>query len=296
MLATGPAARIAKAATESDGAATEGTATDGTATGDSSATTGDDDFVCGGCYGRPYIAEGRVRVAAIVDADAWRGPVGAPALDGLDEAQRAALADLWTTAARSEHSSIAGFHRLALDLLAHGAPPELVARAGKAALEELEHARACFGLASAYADRPIGAGPMPLGGSAPIASSLEELAVWTVHEGCVGETVAAWLAAELRERAEDPAVQAVLAAIADEEAEHAELAWAILRWSIDAGGEPVRRAVAEAFAAAQVTPPTHGHAPLPGHGMLADAAIADAVRLAFTEVVRPCAEALVAAA
>lgn len=259
-------------------------------------TEGDyEDFDCGGCYGRPYIAEDRIRVASITDTDAWLAPIDVPSLAEIDPAQRAALAEFWTTAALSEHSSVAGFHRFALDLLAHGAPPELVMRAQRAAIEELEHARACFGLASAYAGRAIGPGPMPLGSVAPVASTLAELAAWTVHEGCVGETVAAWLASEIHEHAQDPVVREVMAKIAREEAEHAELAWATLRWALAAGGEEVRRAIAEAFASARVAPPKHGAAPLPSHGLLADASVEASVRAAFSEVVQPCGRALAAA-
>lgn len=266
-----------------------------TSTGGTDTDSGFEDFDCGGCYGRPYIAEDRVRVASITDTDAWLAAIDVPSLGELDAAQRAALAEFWTTAALSEHSSVAGFHRFALDLLAHGAPPELVMRAQRAAIEELEHARACFGLASAYAGRAIGPGPMPLGSTAPVASTLAELAVWTVHEGCVGETVAAWLASEIHEHAQDPAVREVMAKIAREEAEHAELAWATLRWAMAAGGEEVRRAIVDAFASARVTPPRHGSAPLPGHGLLADARVEASVRVAFSEVVQLCGRALAAA-
>lgn len=274
------------------------TTADPSSTGATGEGTGSDDysdFDCGGCYGRPYIADDRMRIASTVDTDAWLSPVGVPSLADTDPAQRAALAEFWTTAALSEHSSVAGFHRFALDLLAHGAPPELVMRAQQAAIEELEHARACFGLASAYAGRAIGPGPMPLGTAAPIASSLAELAAWTVHEGCVGETVAAWLASEIHEHAEDPAVREVMAKIAKEEAEHAELAWATLRWAMSAGGEVVRQAVAEAFAAARVSPPEHGLVCSPSHGLLPHATVDAAVRRAFAQVVQPCAAQVLAA-
>lgn len=270
----------------------------GTGPGDGT-SLGNDGFTgpdCTGCYGRPYVAEDRVRVASVIDTAAWLHPMGTPTLAEVDSSHRPALAAFWTTAALSEHSSVAGFHRFALDLLGHGAPPELVMRAQRAAIEELEHARACFGLASAYAGRAIGPGPMPLGTTAPIAFTLQELAVWTVHEGCVGETVAAWLASEIHEQAQDPAVRTVMAKIAKEEAEHAELAWATLRWAMAAGGEVVQRAVADAFASARVSPPVHGSLPCPTHGLLADATVDAAVRTAFSRLVQPCAERALAAA
>lgn len=286
----GPPSTTTSSSTAGD-TSTSGSGTDGVTDTD----VGFDGSACSGCYGRPYIAQDRVRVASITETDAWLAPLEVPSLGEADAAQRAALAEFWTSAALSEHSSVAGFHRFALDLLAHGAPPELVMRAQRAAIEELEHARACFGLASAYAGRPIGPGPMPLGTSAPIASTLAELAVWTVHEGCVGETVAAWLASEIHEHAKDPVVCEVMAKISREEAEHAELAWAVLRWAISAGGEVVRRAVADAFAAARVAPPKHGSAPCASHGLLPDALVEATVQAAFSQVVQPCGRALAAA-
>lgn len=300
--AAGSSSTAADGTAGGSAATTSTSTTDGTSTSTSNGDgTGapfdpDDGIDCTGCYGRPYITEQRARVASLATTEAWRGEVGVPSLAEVDPAQRAALVELWTSAALSEHSSVAGFHRFALDLLAHGAPSELVMGAQRAAMEELEHARACFGLASAYAGRSIGPGPMPLGASAPIASTLEELAVWTVHEGCVGETVAAWLASEILEQSEDPAVRAVMAKIAEEEAAHAELAWATLRWALSVGGEVVRRAVADAFASARVSPPSHGTSPVPHHGLLSDAAVEEAVRMAFSQVVQPCADRLVAAA
>src|SRR6185436_2080767 len=108
--------------------------------------------------------------------------------------ERRRVGEYWLANARAEHSSVAGFHRFALDLLAHGAPPELVERAQRAASQELRHAIDAFTLASAYLGEPIGPEPMNLGARAPIASSLAELAAWTVRDGAIGETMAAHLA------------------------------------------------------------------------------------------------------
>jgi hypothetical protein len=47
-----------------------------------------------------------------------------------------------------------------LELLALGAPAELVEKAHVAALDEIEHARICFALASAYGGERYGPGPL----------------------------------------------------------------------------------------------------------------------------------------
>ena len=56
----------------------------------------------------------------------------------------------------------------------------------------------------AYAGEEVAPGPFPLGGEVHVAASLAELAASTVKEGCVGETVAAVVAAEQLARATDP--------------------------------------------------------------------------------------------
>src|SRR5262249_55284357 len=142
-------------------------------------------------------------------------------------------------------ASVASFARFSLALLAAGAPADLVALAHQAALDEIQHARLCFALASRYAGEEIAPGPFPLGAEIPVSASLVAIAVSTVEEGCIGETMAAVIAAEQLARATDPAVRAALARIAADEARHAELAWRTVAWAVRAGGSEVRAAVAE---------------------------------------------------
>jgi hypothetical protein len=90
----------------------------------------------------------------------------------------------WLQSALFEHASIASFARLALDLMAFGAPPDLIEDAHRAALDEIRHARICFGLAGGKE------GPGPLV-TPPGVTSLAELVRETIREGCVNETLAA---------------------------------------------------------------------------------------------------------
>jgi hypothetical protein len=254
--------------------------------------------------GRPFLVGDEARVASVTTSDAGGWHVGdAPAVDGLSEADRAVLASAWTDDALLEHASVASFARLSLSLLAASAPADLVARAHAAALDEVRHARLCFALASAYARHVVAPGALSLGGSVPVDATLEAIAVSTIREGCVGETVAAVVAAEQLARATDPAVRAALEEIAADEARHAELAWRVLAWTIRAGGSDVRRVAARtlfdaiATAACEATklaasPASHASATREGHGRLDVETTREVAVRAMTEVVAPAAWAL----
>ncbi len=246
-----------------------------------------------GCYGRPFVLEGRPLQATATASEGWaRGPE--PELRGLSDGQRARLAAFWTENGLAEHSSVAGFARFTLDLCAHGAPADLVHRALVAAVEETHHARLCFGLASAYAGRPVGPGTMEMNGAAPVARSLVELAVTTAREGAVGETLSALIAAEMLARATDPAVREVLGHIARDESRHAELAWATLKWAIETGGAEVRDAVAAELANAGMRVDTEEvvDAALIRHGLVPRVLLRQAVAEGIREVIAPAAAAL----
>jgi hypothetical protein len=231
--------------------------------------------------GRPYFVDDRPLTAdARAGRDAgWAAERLAPNTDALSPAERQALAAAWTRDGLLEHASIASFARFSLDLMARGAPADLVEAAHRAALDEVRHARLCFALARAYGGSPVAPGPFPLGGAVPVASRLSDLAAAVAKEGCVNETIAAILAAEQLARATDPAVREALAAIADDEARHAELAYRTVAWAIREGGAEVHAAVASVFEEAARSVPAGGAA---------------AAR-ALCDVVLPCARALLGA-
>jgi hypothetical protein len=275
--------------------------------------------VCGP-GGRPYLVDDRARVATLVTmgapAGGWTVRRRSPAsCEALTRDERASLAEAWSAAALFEHASVASFARFSLELLAAGAPSDLVAAAHEAALDEIEHARLCFALASAYAGMDVAPGPFPLGGQVRLGAGLAGLAASTVVEGCVGETVAAVIAAEQLARATDPAARAALARIAADEARHAELAWRTVAWALRAGGSEVMAAVEQALVAALGAPSAAGGPSLaspgddggsarrsaelcpqtPGleaHGLLDAATQAHLVASAMDDVVAPAARAL----
>jgi hypothetical protein len=165
----------------------------------------------------------------------------------LEPGVRRLLSEEWAMAARFEHASIASFNKFSLELLAVGAPGELVASANRAALQEVEHAQACFAAASAYAGRGMGPGPLPVGVLTLEAVQLPELVRATVAEGCVGESLAAAEALDSQSRTTVAVLQVLLAKIGREEREHAALAYRFVRWACQVGGERVRAAARDEF-------------------------------------------------
>jgi len=195
--------------------------------------------------GRPLMVEGQARVAASTSgASAWCAEV-APQVTPLPLRDR--LAAAWRRDGRFEHASVASFGRFALELLAVGAPPQLVAEAQRAASDEIEHAQLCFGLAAAYGGIVGGVGPLPLS-DLRIRTDLAEVAAAAVREGCIGETFAAHVADRGADVCRSPEVATVLRRIAADELRHAELAWRFVAWAAARGDDRVRVAIAEAFA------------------------------------------------
>lgn len=256
------------------------------------------EYTCSSCcgYGRPYLdATGAPVEAETQPSGAWAQGAEQPAAGDLTPDQRVVIGRYWLKNARSEHSSVAGFHRFALDLLAHGAPPALLARAQRAAAQELQHALDAFTLASAFLGEPVGPAPMHMGGQAPVARTLAELAVWTARDGAIGETLAAYLAADALRQTTDPAVRRVLEVVVRDETEHAELAWATLRWALEVGGEEVRTALQGVFGGLRAPASAASDAGLEAWGVPAAEAEQAAAAVCVARVIRPVAAALLGA-
>jgi hypothetical protein len=246
------------------------------------------------------LVEGHERLPSLTDRSDWLDVELVPSLVGLDASLREALAERWARIACMEHASIAAFARFALQLLALGAPAELVESASDALADETRHARACFALASRYAGRNIGPGPLAIEGSLA-ASSLEEILVLTVREGCIGETVAALETLEASKHASDPVVRGLLERISADETRHAQLAWRFVVWALAKLGPdaPERARIAAEFAQAQnpfaAAPDSELDAQsqhLLAHGVVSDALSISLRSAIFEEVVRPCARGL----
>ena len=114
--------------------------------------------------GRPFTVEGEARTAAAVDGSSWSASMGSLG-DPNDVRLRAA--EGWVEAALAEHASVASFGRFVLELMAVGAPPELVEAATRAMSDEIAHARLAFGVAERLSGRSRGPGRLPLAGALP---------------------------------------------------------------------------------------------------------------------------------
>lgn len=176
------------------------------------------------------------------------------AVGSLVPEHRVAVTEGWSLAAQHEHASIASFSKFVLELLAVGAPPSLLVSAHRAGLDEVEHARMSFRVASLSAGRALGPGPLPISARAISEGlSLERSAVAAALDGCINETIAALEAAAAAAATKHEALVIVLEEIARDEQRHAELAWEYVAWAIGTGGEPVRAAVKQAAEAAMTT-------------------------------------------
>lgn len=255
--------------------------------------------------GRPLIVGGVSLLAPVSRGNpAWSAPLATGGAE-LTDRERAEVAEMWLTAARQEHASIASFGRFALALLAFGAPPELITATHTAALDEIRHARAAFALASRYAKEPLGPGAFPMPKELPMPADLTDLVASLVEEGCVGETIAALFAVEQRLVATDHEVCTALDAVCAEEAKHAELAWAALRWAIDRGGERVLVAAQAAFERtahrlqhAAPDAPFADTRPevVASHGRLSQTVFNQVAKRALKEVILPAVKALATSA
>lgn len=145
---------------------------------------------------------------------------------------------VWSNRALGEHASIASFASFTISLMTNNAPPDLIADALKAALDEVQHASISFDMASLLTQRPMSPGHLPPT-SLEYTKDLESLALATAREGCVDETVSSLIAAaEVQEMEEDNdntitvtgSIKNNLVIISKDEARHSALAWKTIKW------------------------------------------------------------------
>lgn len=158
-------------------------------------------------------------------AVAGRRPEGMR-LDQAFAAGADAVGEHFASMATLEAASVVSFRRLHRQLAAFGAPRELLERIRKAARDEVRHARATGALARKYGVTPAA----PELGACDASPSLFAIALENAREGCVRETYGALVAHLQMSRAGDADVRSCMAAIADEETEHAALSWDIAEW------------------------------------------------------------------
>lgn len=214
--------------------------------------------------GRPLLVDEVARTAPTVAGPGWCGAVDPPDCDGvLSEVQRRRLAAHWSRVAALEHASVASFARFSLQLLAMGAPAELLALAQEAGLDEVRHAQGAYALAARFAGEARGPGPLDLG-DVGLEAEPEAVLRALVAEACVGETLGVAEAREALAGCTDPGTRAVLEAVVADETRHAVLAWKTLRWLL--GRHPELSEVAREVALARLAALTAGEGTRPVAG------------------------------
>ncbi len=220
----------------------------------------------------------------------------------LPEAARRRIAADWLADGYMEHASVGAFAKFALELLALGAPFELVRDAQAAMADEVLHARRCFDLALQYGHSDVVLGPLDFGvicADATLASVMRN----AILEGCIGETLAATMAAHAGAAASEPAARAALAEIARDEGRHSELAWRFVAWALahDPSLAPLaistfEAALSDLSRVVDVASKPDEHAEqLSAHGRLTAPRKRSATQAALSEVILPCSRALFAA-
>ncbi len=253
--------------------------------------------------GRPFIVRGSAVLANLVWSEDCVGfsPIDAtnvPDVARLSVGVRTRLAEHWAHVGLMEHASIAAFARFCLQLMHVGAPLSLLKDSQRAMMDETLHAELAFSLASTYADRPIAAGSLSMEGALD-AVTIDEILRLVIHEGCVGETVAALEAAEARLHCQDDTVRTVLGQIREDETRHAQLAWRFVEWATT-HSTTLARVAADEFQRLAHSPSepdettvySSEEARILRHGVLPQSLRAEIRRAALKDVVLPCAERL----
>ena len=195
-------------------------------------------------FGRPYLDQGVMRRADTRTATSDRWSSDLSVTTGPCEAR----AKAWAARGMLEHAAVASLGRFALELMAHGAHPDLITSAHQAAREEMTHAKLCLGLAHAFGGERLEPSPFPFDdGTVKLAKTLTELATRTVLEGCIDETLGVVDLAQQLAECEDAAERQVLSVLLRDERRHAMLAWRTIRWAMHHGGAVVRDVVMSTF-------------------------------------------------
>lgn len=199
--------------------------------------------------GRRHRKGGKLLAPETEPGAAWMGAEPTELASAIPEGEREALGAEWRDNGKKEHASVAAFAQLTLDLMAVGAPPELVAAAQRDALDEVRHAAACFAIARDIDGLSESPSPFPdararrflFTGSRSIA--LTQIAIDALADGVLNEGIAARLLAQLAKNCDVPALSSILREMAADESRHASHSWDIVAWCVESGGTVVAKAL-----------------------------------------------------
>lgn len=212
--------------------------------------------------GRPLRSTGGF---AALPALAMTGSPHEPRDGALAQAAR-----IWGKRAQTELASVPAFIELAAQLHAVHAPGALIQRSRAAARDELRHAVVAGQHCASLGQRHVELTPRAVRPRSVLAgkAGLVRLAVESWVDGCVGEGVAAACAREESRRAVASELREAQSMIASDEQRHADLAWDVLAWALEAGGHEAREALDAVHQAAPSEPEAQADEDLEAFGIL----------------------------
>jgi hypothetical protein len=164
----------------------------------------------------------------------------------LTDAERARLTETWTRRAAAEYLAVTTFAVLAIDLVAAGAPADVLSLCMRAGIDEVRHAELALRMIDIYGGKRVQPPPkMSSLPDDPKRSRLHQAVANTLLVSCVSETYATTVLTATRDITTDPTTHGVLTSIYSDEVMHARLGWSYLRYAIDHGGQGVRDAAAK---------------------------------------------------
>jgi len=188
--------------------------------------------------GRPFVVEGNIRSAISLRCDIVDCPVATSWSSGgipsfLDNSTISSTIGLeWLQQAEAEHASIASFARHTLQLMSIGAPSNLIMRSQQASIDEIEHAKMCYGFASEFMETKIYPGLLDVDGSLE-KTDMNVIIESVIRDGCIQETISAIEGHFRAHHATDEVIKSSLTKLAADETKHAQLAWDTIKWIVD---------------------------------------------------------------
>lgn len=215
----------------------------------------------------------------------------------LSEEQRSQAANYWARVAMMEHASVASFSRFSLELMSVGAPPELLALAHQAALDEVRHTQISLDIANQFSSTTFTPGPFPISSKAAdfAFGDMEKIASAAALEACIEETLSAVVVLYQAEHMGDANHKTALRAVALDEASHAAFAWRAVQWMASTS-RAVHAAVSAVFSERakqhEVAPEIASVPSLEHLGLLDEGTMAKIQHNAWHQVVVPAAVSL----
>ena len=137
----------------------------------------------------------------------------------------------WLISAEAEHASVASFAKHTLQLMSIGAPSELIEASQQASIDEIRHAKICYGIANVFLGCDFGPGFLNVEGSLG-KMDLKKIIKSIIQEGCIEETISAVEAHIGAYMAQEPSIKNALSQIAMDETRHAQFAWETIQWMV----------------------------------------------------------------